>query len=243
MCVGVDCIIGLDLSFESVSTISRLYLWLLSALLVLCQCCYEVHLLYMQCHLCSQAACVYPTDRYELVPTEKSDETQSSTQQTTSLPLSTQFTLRRMACFGSPKFDRKEPLHILSADSRFPDIEPSRIRKVGNHFLALFPVEKSGGKGSGVLRRALVRGGENKLVENAVVRKSDDDNVVVEDAKRADRWDGGRGRWSARSADSVIVGEALGVERFVRRIERTMGSSMQWIMSRLVGFVAMNEVR
>ena len=45
-----------------------------------------------------------------------------------------------MACFGSPKFDRREPLHILSADSRFPDVEPRRIRKVGNHFLALFPV-------------------------------------------------------------------------------------------------------
>ncbi|KAL3762372.1 hypothetical protein ACHAW5_011113 [Stephanodiscus triporus] len=51
-----------------------------------------------------------------------------------------QFALRRMACFGSPKFDRREPLHILSADSRFPDVDPHRIRRVGNHFMALFPV-------------------------------------------------------------------------------------------------------
>lgn len=50
-----------------------------------------------------------------------------------------QFYLRRMACFGSPKFDRKEPLHILSADSRFPDISPGSQLASGNHFLALFP--------------------------------------------------------------------------------------------------------
>ncbi|KAL7471463.1 hypothetical protein ACHAXS_011822 [Conticribra weissflogii] len=56
------------------------------------------------------------------------------------LPTSTQFTLRRMACFGSPKYDRREPLHILSADSRFPDVDPRKIRRVGNHFLALFPL-------------------------------------------------------------------------------------------------------
>ena len=51
------------------------------------------------------------------------------------------FRLRRMACFGSPKFDRRDPLHILSADSRFPDIAPGRHLASGNHFLAMFPVE------------------------------------------------------------------------------------------------------
>lgn len=50
-----------------------------------------------------------------------------------------EFCLRRMACFGSPKYDRKEPLHILSADSRFPDVAPGRQVASGNHFLALFP--------------------------------------------------------------------------------------------------------
>jgi len=46
-----------------------------------------------------------------------------------------------MACFGSPKFDLKEPLHILSADSRFPDITPGKQLASGNHFLAIFPRE------------------------------------------------------------------------------------------------------
>jgi hypothetical protein len=50
-----------------------------------------------------------------------------------------QFQLRRMACFGSPKFDRREPLNILSADCRFPDIDPGQQIPSGNHFLALFP--------------------------------------------------------------------------------------------------------
>eukprot|EP00559_Dactyliosolen_fragilissimus_P008121 CAMPEP_0184872182 /NCGR_PEP_ID=MMETSP0580-20130426/41137_1 /TAXON_ID=1118495 /ORGANISM="Dactyliosolen fragilissimus" /LENGTH=403 /DNA_ID=CAMNT_0027374933 /DNA_START=43 /DNA_END=1254 /DNA_ORIENTATION=+ len=50
-----------------------------------------------------------------------------------------EFRLRRMACFGSPKFDGKEPLHILSADSRFPDLRPGKQNAAGNHFLAIFP--------------------------------------------------------------------------------------------------------
>lgn len=53
------------------------------------------------------------------------------------------FVLRRMACFGSPRFDRCRPaLHILSADSRFPDIRPGQQLIEGNHFLAVFPIEK-----------------------------------------------------------------------------------------------------
>ena len=49
------------------------------------------------------------------------------------------FVLRRMACFGSPKFDRAPALHILSADSRFPDVNPGEQLEAGNHFLAIFP--------------------------------------------------------------------------------------------------------
>ena len=49
------------------------------------------------------------------------------------------FVLRRMACFGSPKFDRRPALHILSADSRFPDLQPGQQLAAGNHFLAVFP--------------------------------------------------------------------------------------------------------
>lgn len=54
-----------------------------------------------------------------------------------------EFRLRRMACFGSPKYDYKEPIHILSADSRFPDLKPGQEASNGNHFLAIFP-EKRG---------------------------------------------------------------------------------------------------
>lgn len=63
------------------------------------------------------------------------------------------FVLRRMACFGSPAFDRKTALHVLSADSRFPDIAPGQQHSQGNHFLAVFPLSNN-------KRRRLVRGGE-----------------------------------------------------------------------------------
>ena len=53
-----------------------------------------------------------------------------------------EFRLRRMACFGSPKFDDKEPIHILSADCRFPDLKPGQEAANGNHFLAIFPMKK-----------------------------------------------------------------------------------------------------
>ena len=52
-----------------------------------------------------------------------------------------EFRLRRMALFGSPKFDYREPLHILSADCRFPDIKPGQQASAGNHFMAMF-IEK-----------------------------------------------------------------------------------------------------
>lgn len=134
------------------------------------------------------ALCNYlqrPIHIYELISAEEASNSQStdtppfnnnndspSSANNNNPKMSKQFTLRRMACFGSPKFDRREPLHILSADSRFPDIEPRRIRKVGNHFLALFPVtandvalkgDKNGGfsdlVGNKFRRHALIRGG------------------------------------------------------------------------------------
>lgn len=70
------------------------------------------------------------------------------------------FRIRRMACFGSPRYDRREPLHILSADSRFPDIQPGKQKRTGNHFLAMFP-DPHGEVASFVPKpaRARVRGG------------------------------------------------------------------------------------
>ena len=65
------------------------------------------------------------------------------------------FCLRRMACFGSPKFDRRPALHILSADSRFPDLQPGQQLAAGNHFLAVFPRRQK------VKRRRLRGGGDD----------------------------------------------------------------------------------
>lgn len=64
------------------------------------------------------------------------------------------FVLRRMACFGSPKFDRHKALHILSADSRFPDLAPGKQLASGNHFLALFPESRK------KVKKQRLRGGE-----------------------------------------------------------------------------------
>ena len=55
------------------------------------------------------------------------------------IPLFLTLSTITQACFGSPKFDRKEPLHILSADSRFPDLKPGEQLSSGNHFMAIFP--------------------------------------------------------------------------------------------------------
>jgi hypothetical protein len=145
------------------------------------------------------------TFRYELIPTPKSDEENQSTTQSAihRHPISNQFTLRRMACFGSPKFDRREPLHILSADSRFPDIEPRKIRKVGNHFLALFPVEDerknlwTKNREIKLNRHALVRGGTNdgvKVGDDKAINEGD--QSVNGKSTTMHRWDGGRGSWS-----------------------------------------------
>jgi hypothetical protein len=122
--------------------------------------------------------------RYELIPSDEStlhqlinDKSNSinimlSNNNNTAIKINKQFALRRMACFGSPKFDRREPLHILSADSRFPDVDAHRIRRVGNHFLALFPVDTcssnvvdgtSAAATQGFMRHALIgRGGFRK---------------------------------------------------------------------------------
>jgi len=66
------------------------------------------------------------------------DSSSSSTTSTTTNNKK-EFILRRMACFGSPKFDKREALHLLSVDSRFPDIKVGKQLKKGNHFLAILP--------------------------------------------------------------------------------------------------------
>lgn len=77
---------------------------------------------------------------------------------------SSSFVLRRMACFGSPKFDRSPALHILSADSRFPDLRPGEQLESGNHFLAIFPEpisERQKPNEDEEEKKQLLRGGGN----------------------------------------------------------------------------------
>lgn len=78
-------------------------------------------------------------------------EQETATMTTTAATATTEqaeFRLRRMACFGSPKFDYREPICILSADCRFPDLKPGHQAAAGNHFMAILPLpllESSGG--------------------------------------------------------------------------------------------------
>ena len=74
---------------------------------------------------------------------------------------SSSFVLRRMACFGSPKFDRAPALHILSADSRFPDVRPGEQLESGNHFLAIFPEQTKSFKPEEE-KKQRIRGGGNE---------------------------------------------------------------------------------
>ena len=161
----------------------------------------------------------FPNTSYELVPTSKNnnnneqhthdedDATTNDNEIQHTKKTCSQFTLRRMACFGSPRYDRREPLHILSADSRFPDVEPKRIRTVGNHFLALFPVTKSYGIGLNQFRNhALLRGGSrivppsSPAVDQMKKKEEEEENVQKKHKKAAAgskwKWDGGRGKWT-----------------------------------------------
>jgi len=79
-----------------------------------------------------------PIHVYELTASKPDGQSSGGGQQQ-------QFVLRRMACFGSPRYDKFQALHILSADSRFPDITPGSQLSEGNHFLAVFPVTNRDG--------------------------------------------------------------------------------------------------
>ena len=170
--------------------------------------------------------------RYELIPSEEvSTQDNNNNNNNNNLPAPTynniktsnQFTLRRMACFGSPKFDRREPLHILSADSRFPDVEPRRIRKVGNHFLALFPVNTLKHVADGqhhhhnqlqqqrFRRHALIRGGSriegNKNREKVVSSRSGDDNdgKSTRSGNNNNNKRNNNGSWTSKVMDWFVI--------------------------------------
>ena len=86
-----------------------------------------------------------------------------------------------MACFGSPKFDRRPALHILSADSRFPDLRPGEQLAAGNHFLAVFPVpdenDEDGQRRSNFWRR------RRKRLRGGDCNNDDDDSSKEEDVE------------------------------------------------------------
>ena len=108
------------------------------------------------------------------------------------------FRLRRMACFGSPKFDRKEPLHILSADSRFPDVSPGRQLASGNHFLAMFPIKVKKKKTSVRRKRdekVRVRGGKSKSPskslssrKNSAMKETKNKGGSISGQRRSKKW-------------------------------------------------------
>ena len=83
-----------------------------------------------------------PIHVYELVwgvAGTPQQQQQSEEQQTKVGP---RWCLRCIAEFGSPRFDRRHaPLHILSCDSRFPNLIPDQMLDQGNHFLLLFECE------------------------------------------------------------------------------------------------------
>jgi OTU-like cysteine protease len=86
----------------------------------------------------------------------------------------TAFGLRRMACFGSPRYDHASALHVLSADSRFPDLAPGKQNVVGNHFLAVFPVRRT--------KKLDRRGGETTSTTTTSIDEWDgSDQVDMED--------------------------------------------------------------
>jgi hypothetical protein len=99
------------------------------------------------------------------------------------------FCLRRMACFGSPKFDRRTALHILSADSRFPDVTPGNQLAAGNHFLAVFPQQLKRRVPNTHRKRRKLRGGAD----------DDDDTAAAAEI---------RSRWPRPGEDSVQASHA-----------------------------------
>ena len=153
-----------------------------------------------------------PIHVYELVGAEdntNADGTERSVHSNMRVPshlMNEEFRLRRMATFGSPKFDRREPLHILSADSRFPDVESHCITENGNHFMAIFPVDAmrrwvdtdTDSKTFDSERKRRIRGGAASDVENR-----DETNFLP--AKSEESWLL-HGEWYSDLTYSELIG-------------------------------------
>jgi hypothetical protein len=85
--------------------------------------------------LCNHFQC--PIHIYQLTLKDNADKNQK-------LFSSKEFCLETSARFGSPIFDDHLPICLLHADGRFPNITPEEFdSNKKEHFLALFPSEKS----------------------------------------------------------------------------------------------------
>jgi hypothetical protein len=101
------------------------------------------------------------------------------------------FVLRRMACFGSPKFDRAPALHILSADSRFPDVKPGEQLESGNHFLAIFPEQAKNYKSnaeSDEEKKQRIRGGGYEKRRRGSFRSIEHDEPLAPPTTESPGW-------------------------------------------------------
>lgn len=157
-----------------------------------------------------------PIHVYELAVADRTAIAQSGDMKKLAHPT---FVLRRMACFGSPRFDRRTPLHILSADSRFPDLLPGEQLPAGNHFLAVFPHEsvRAALRNKRNRRRGLRGGAEEMGLEYH------DDDGNGDDNHTPDAEEGGGGLFRFRRQKSVEL-EDNSAEEERQQIPRWM----QW---------------
>ena len=142
------------------------------------------------CNLLKRPIHVYELASVEVQQKKKKKNTTGKKQQE-------EFCLRRMACFGSPRYDRREALHILSADSRFPDVLPGRQLESGNHFLAIFPIEVSA--------KRKVRGGDATIKGNTKDNVRTNDSAMVSTVGRGLR--GVFGRIMSSTSSTTTSGE------------------------------------
>mmetsp|Transcript_33638 Transcript_33638/g.37186 ORF Transcript_33638/g.37186 Transcript_33638/m.37186 type:complete len:407 (-) Transcript_33638:14-1234(-) len=132
------------------------------------------------------------------------------------------FRLRRMACFGSPKFDKNEALHILSADSRFPDVTPGKQEARGNHFLAIFPEEEVEALSRRKKKRKILRGGgvNNNNNKEGIINPSRQDKVSTATTAAPSSSS------SSSSSSDKIISSWYKLSDKVQTIQQTMVSKL-----------------
>lgn len=135
------------------------------------------------------------------------------------------FRLRRMAAFGSPKYDSKSPINLLSADSRFPDVRPECIAENGSHFMAIFPVDvmrrwaanatatMTGSEGDGENEEEVLVGGDRKrrVRGGATANDAADDRAVCGNLASDDELGGETWLLHGEWHEDLVYSDALEV--------------------------------